>query len=208
MSGTFQAMGYGTQGIGFGRRCGVVVVDFQRSLTDPDFPMGGSAAISAAVDRTAELLSVVRAAGLPVATCYTGYSSARDALRWKIADVANWIHGSPGCEIDPRVYDAEYDTVFAKRAPSIFNETGVTGFFVQEGVDTVIVTGCVTSGCVRASVIDAFSAGFRVIVPEECCGDFDPAAHAANLADVGRRYCDVMSTAEVLAHLSGTARAA
>ena len=66
-----------------------------------------------------------------------------DALRWKIADVVNWIHGSPGCEIDPRVYDKDYDTVFAKRAPSIFFETGVSGFFVQEGVDTVILVGVV-----------------------------------------------------------------
>ena len=208
MSDTFTDMGYGDHSIGFGGRCGVVVVDFQRSLTDPSFPMGDCPAISEAVDRTAELLAVARAQGLPVATCYTGYSSARDALRWKIADVVNWIHGSPGCEIDPRVYDKDYDTVFAKRAPSIFFETGVSGFFVQEGVDTVIVTGCVTSGCIRASVIDAFSNGFRVIVPQECCGDYDPGAHASNLADVGRRYCDVVGLADVIAHLRAEARAA
>ncbi|CAN0588674.1 unnamed protein product, partial [Ectocarpus sp. 12 AP-2014] len=124
MTDTFTDMGYGDRSIGFGRRCGIVVVDFQRSLTDPAFPMGQCPAISDAVDRTAELLAVARAQGLPVATCYTGYSSGRDALRWKVADVVNWIHGSPGCEIDPRVYDAGYDTVLAKRAPSIFFESG------------------------------------------------------------------------------------
>lgn len=208
MSGNYTDMGYGDQSIGYGRRCGVVVVDFQRSLTDPSFPMGSCKAISDAVDRTAKVLDAARAAGLPVATCYTGYSSARDALRWKIADVVNWIHGTPGCEIDPRVLDKDYDTVFAKRGPSIFFETGVSGFFVQEGVDTVIVTGCTTSGCIRASVIDAFSNGFRVIVPEDCCGDYDPQAHANNLADIGRRYCDVTGSAEVLSHLTALARAA
>lgn len=208
MSDTFTDMGYGDTRIGFGRRCGVVVVDFQRSLTDPAFPMGSCQAISDAVDRTAEVLAVARAQGLPVATCYTAYSSPRDALRWKIADVVNWIHGSEGCELEPRIYDKDYDTVFVKRAPSIFFETGVNGFFVQEGVDTVIVTGCVTSGCVRASVIDAFSHGFRVMVPEDCCGDYSAQAHANNLADIGRRYCDVMTSVEVLAHLQANARAA
>ncbi|QEW18676.1 Maleamate amidohydrolase [Marinibacterium anthonyi] len=208
MTDSFSQMGYGDHSIGYGRRCGVVVVDFQRSLTDPSFPMGDCKAISDAVERTAEVLAMARAQGLPVATCYTGYSSARDALRWKIADVVNWIHGSPGCEIDARVFDKGYDTVFAKRAPSIFFETGVNGFFVQEGVDTVIVTGCTTSGCIRASVIDAFSHGFRVVVPEDCCGDYSAQAHANNLADIGRRYCDVTSSAEVLKHLSAAARAA
>lgn len=204
----FAALGYGSGSVGWGNKVGVVVVDFQRSLTDPAFPMGAGKHISDAVDRTAILLAAARAAGAPVATCYTGYNSARDPLGWKVADVRNWHHGTRGCEIDPRVYDAAYDTLFAKTAPSIFFHTGVAPFLNNEGVDTVIITGCATSGCVRASIIDAFSYGFRVIVPEECCGDPDPVTHRANLEDVGRRYCDVVTLDDVLAHFNGYKEAA
>ncbi|ANT59774.1 hydrolase [Salipiger sp. CCB-MM3] len=203
----YASLGFDSTKIGFGRRCGIVVVDFQRSLTDPSFPMGGGARIDAAVEATARLLAPARAAGLPVASCVTGYSSARDALRWKIADVENWILGTPGCDLDPRIHDPAYDTLVIKRAPSIFFQTGVSSFFTQEGVDTVIVTGCATSGCIRASVIDAFSHGFRVILPEECSGDHDAQTHAANLCDMGRRYADVMPLAEVLAHLESLPQA-
>lgn len=208
MLSRYSALGFGTGQIGFGARCGVVVVDFQRSLTDPSFPIGGGPRIDAAVEATARLLAPARAAGLPVASCVTGYSSTRDALRWKIADVENWILGTPGCDFDPRILDPNYDTQVIKRAPSIFFQTGVSSFFTQEGVDTVIVTGCATSGCIRASVIDAFSHGFRVIIPEECVGDHDPQTHAANLGDMGRRYADVLPLGEVLAHLESLPQAA
>jgi len=74
---------------------------------------------------------------------------------------------------------------------------------VKQNVDTVIVTGCTTSGCVRATIVDAFSYGFRVLVPEECCGDPEEGQHRSNLQDVGRRYADVMPAAEVEAYVRG-----
>lgn len=204
----FDEMGYGAGAIGFGSNPAVVVVDFQRSLTDPAFPMGKNKRISAAVDETAKLLKVARAKGLPVVSCYTGYSGHGDALGWKVADVQNWIHGSPGCELDPRIHDPDYDVVFAKTAPSIFFHTGAAPLLNKLGVDTVIMTGCTTSGCIRASVIDAFSYGFRVILPPECLGDPDEMTHRANIEDVGRRYCDVVGFAQVIGHLEQTAQAA
>ena len=79
-----------------------------------------------------------------------------------------------------------------KSAPSIFFGTSAAAILTREHVDTVIVTGCITSGCVRASVIDAFSLGFRVMVPHDCVGDHDQAAHDQNLKDVERRYADVI----------------
>ncbi|MEK9966674.1 MAG: isochorismatase family protein, partial [Rhodospirillaceae bacterium] len=87
-----------------------------------------------------------------------------------------------------------------KGAPSIFFNTTVAPFLIKHGVDTVVVTGCITSGCVRASVIDAFSLGFRTIVPEDCVGDHDEEPHRANLRDVDRRYADVVDAETVLSN--------
>ncbi len=76
-------------------------------------------------------------------------------------------------------------------------------FLVKQNVDTVIVTGCTTSGCVRATIVDAFSYGLRVLVPEECCGDAEPGPHRDTLRDVGRRYADVLPVSDVEAYLAG-----
>ena len=92
------------------------------------------------------------------------------------------------------------------RALDLLQHAGRVTFFVKEGVDTVIVTGCNTSGCVRASINDAFSYGFRVIVPEPCCGDVEEGPHRDNLRDVGRRYADVVSLDEVLAYIETSGR--
>ena len=101
----------------------------------------------------------------------------------------------------PMVDDAVRNTVpliLMKSAPSIFFGTSAAAILNKERVDTVIVTGCITSGCVRASVIDAFSLGFRVMVPHDCVGDHDAAAHAQNLKDVERRYADVIDAATAI----------
>jgi len=198
----YQRIGFADGRIGFGERPGIVVVDFQRGFTDPGFPLGGQPMVVRAVEQTARLLAVARPAGIPVATCYTAYSSARDAPHWKVAPVREQFHhGHPSTELDPRIYDPDYDAVYCKTGPSIFFQTAVTPFFVKERVDTVIVTGCNTSGCIRASVIDAFSYGFRVIVPEDCVGDVEEEPHRANLRDVDRRYADVIGLDEVFAWL-------
>jgi maleamate amidohydrolase len=84
----------------------------------------------------------------------------------------------------------------------MFFQTPLITFLVKQDVDTVIVTGCTTSGCVRATVVDAFSYGFRVLVAEDCCGDADEAPHRSNLVDVGRRYADILNTDEVEAYLA------
>jgi len=197
---TFKAKGYDADTrMGFGSKPGVVVVDFQKAFTDPRFPLSGSAHVERAVQNTAILLKAARAAGAPIAHSYTAHSSPRDAPHWKVKAVTELFrHGWEGCELDPRTYDPDYDAVYCKAAPSIFFGTSVAQFFAKEQVDTVFVTGCTTSGCVRASVIDAFSFGFRVMVPEPCSGDQEEEAHRANLLDVGRRYADILSLEESL----------
>ena len=88
-----------------------------------------------------------------------------------------------------------------KSAPSIFFATPVHRYFTRHNVDTVIVCGCMTAGCVRASVVDSFSYGWRTIVPEECVGDVDQGPHDANLLDIRRRYADVLPLEEVMAYI-------
>ena len=93
--------------------------------------------------------------------------------------------GTPALELDPRIRDDDYIFQFIKTAPSIFYETPLKPWLVTHCIDTTIITGCTTSGCVRASVVDDFSAGYRTIVPEDYCGDQDEEAHASNLHDGG-----------------------
>ena len=202
MSGTYESAGYGSGEIGFGTRPAILVVDFQTAFIDPKYPLGGFPRVEAAVEKTAKLLEVARRCGVPVAACYTGYHNEEDMPRWKIDAVhEHFFIGHPSMEIDPRVHDADHDFVFRKTGPSIFFNTPLMTFLTKHGVDTTIVTGCVTSGCIRASVIDSFSYGYRTIVAEDCCGDSEEQPHLDNLRDMDRRYADISSLAEVTQYL-------
>jgi maleamate amidohydrolase len=191
---------YGAQQIGYGQRPGIIVVDFQTGFTDPQYPLGGAPLIQRAVTNTARLLEAGRRCNVPVATCYTAYNSKKDMPYWKVAAVLeDLIEGHPSTELDPRLYDPDYDVAMRKTGASMFFQTPAAAYLNKENVDTVIVTGCVTSGCVRASVIDSFQWGFRTIVPEDCVGDQDDRPHQDNLRDVNRRYADVTDSTEVIA---------
>ena len=196
-----EAKQYGTYGqfaVGFGSKPAILVVDLQLGFTDPTFDMGGAPMIERAVENTARLLKVARKANIPVAKCVMGYGSKREQPHWKVGASRELIVGRTECKIDPRVHDPDYDMTIVKNGPSIFFQTPVITFLTRERVDTVIVTGCVTSGCVRASVIDSFQYGFRTIVPEDCVGDYDEGPHRANLQDVERRYADVTDADTVI----------
>lgn len=197
-SDIYAERGYGSRSVGFGSKIGVVVVDFQRGFTAADFPMGGAPMVEDAVRNTVPLIEAAKRAGLPVIACVNGYDSPRAAPHWKVGPVFDLLRGSPSVELDPRIAAAGPDVTLMKSAPSIFFGTSAAAILNKERVDTVIVTGCVTSGCVRASVIDAFSLGFRVMVPHDCVGDHDEAAHTQNLKDVERRYADVIDAATAI----------
>jgi maleamate amidohydrolase len=197
MADQYAHVGYGGLDVKLGKRAAVLVVDFQVAFTRPQWRLGGLPMIHAATERTAALLKVARRHGAPVAKCYTAYESERDMPQWKIPAVREeFLYGHPCTEIDPRVHDAGYDFTFCKNAPSIFFNTPLVTFLVKHQVDTVIVTGCTTSGCVRASIVDAFSWGYSVLVPEECTGDAEEGPHRDNLRDVGRRYATVTTAAQ------------
>lgn len=203
MSDRYRDVGYGSFAIGGGRRPAVLVVDFQVAFTDPQYPLGGLPMIHAARDHTARLLAVARARGVPVAACYTAYGSLADMPLWKVKAVREeFFYGHPCTAMDPLIHHPG-DFTYCKNAPSMFFQTPLITFLVKQNVDTVIVTGCTTSGCVRATVVDAFSYGFRVLVAQECCGDAEEGPHRDALRDVGRRYADVKPVAEVEAYLRG-----
>ena len=158
MSDIYAQRGYGGRPVGFGAKPGLVVVDFQRGFTEAGFPMGGAPMVDAAVRATVPVVEAARRAGLPVIACVNGYHSARAAPRWKAAPVFDLLAGTPAVELDPRIAAAGPDVVLMKSAPSIFFGTPAGAILTRDRVDTVVVAGCITSGCVRASVIDAFSA--------------------------------------------------
>lgn len=204
---SFEAGGYGEIGIGWGKRPAVVVVDFQLAFTDPTYPLGRSPHIHAAVERTAALLAVARNRGVPVASCRTAWCGGKDMPLWKASGVrTGMFYGDRPTQMDPRIHDAAYDVNFIKAAPSIFFGTPLVSYLVKAQVDTVIVTGCTTSGCVRASIVDSFSHGFRTIVPEDCVGDMGIEAHRANLLDVSRRYADVVDADACMTEIAKLAR--
>jgi maleamate amidohydrolase len=206
MSDNYSKAGYGALDDGLGTKPAVLVVDLQVAFTDPRFPLGGMPMVHAATDKTAELLKVARQHAVPVAKCYTAYGSQADMPRWKVKPVREeFFYGHPCTAMDPRIHDEAYDFTFCKSAPSIFFLTPLITFLAKHQVDTVIITGCTTSGCIRASIIDAFSFGFRVAVPEDCCGDGERDAHEANLRDCGRRYCDITDAAAMKKYLAATA---
>jgi maleamate amidohydrolase len=201
MTDAFADATYGALDVGYGDRPAVLVVDFQKGFTDPNFRMGRSPRIHGARDRTAELLEVARRCHIPVASCYVGWQSKKDIQYWKVAAVQeDFFDGSEGQHIDPKIADPSYDFIFKKCAPSIFFQTPIMPFLTKERIDTVIVTGCVTSGCIRASAIDAFSYGYRTIVVDDCCGDPMQESHEANLKDMGRRYADIKQSPDVLGY--------
>jgi len=201
-SDAYRQAGYGSFEIGLGNRPAVLVVDLQVAFTDPQYPLGNLPMIHAATDRTAELLEMARSRNVPVAACYTAYGSQRDMPLWKVKAVREqFIYGHPCTAMDPRIHHPD-DFTYCKNAPSMFFQTPLITFLVRQNVDTVIVTGCTTSGCVRATVVDAFSFGFRVQVAADCCGDADPGPHADALRDVGRRYADVTDAARMMEYLA------
>lgn len=206
MGDFYAERGYGARPVGFGEKPAVLVVDFQRGFTDPTFPMGGAPMVDRAVGNTARLMRAAKAAGAPVIACVVAFDGPQAAPRWKVAPVLDLLAGTPATALDPRIAAEAPDVVLAKTAPSIFFGTAAGAILTRERVDTVLVAGCITSGCVRASVVDAFSLGFRVLVPEDCVGDHDEAAHAQNLKDVDRRYADLTTADAAIAAIAAWRR--
>jgi maleamate amidohydrolase len=199
--------GYGQGAIEPGERPAVLVVDLQYAFTDPAFPLGGAPLVERAVEGTARLLGAARAAGVPVyQTVVAWRDDGSDIGLWpvKLPVLREVTLSSRWAQVDERVRD-EADVLLVKKWPSFFHGTPLVSLLAEAQRDTVIVTGCMTSGCVRATAVDAFSYGLRTLVPEDCVGDQGLEGHESNLRDIHRRYAEVTSADEVVAYLTAVA---
>jgi maleamate amidohydrolase len=194
---------------GFGTRPALIVVDVNVGFTDPDSPLVCD--LDEVVAAIARLLREARRAGIPVVYTTVSYGEAdrRTAAAFidKIPALLTLEAGSRWVEIDPRIAPLPDEPVLNKLFASAFFGTTLGAFLGTEGCDSLIVTGASTSGCVRATVVDAIQHGYRVAVPREAVGDRNPAAHEANLYDIDAKYGDVVAVDEVLSHLEEIAGA-
>ena len=195
--------------IGFGSRCCVLVIDFIKAYTTPGAPFYAEGVVNA-VQASVGLLSAARAAHVPVIyTKVVYHPSGNDGGLFvkKVPALRALVEGEPLGEIDPKLEPAAQDLVIAKNYPSGFFGTTLASTLHTQGIDTIILIGCSTSGCVRATAVDAIQHGFRVVVPRECVGDRHDGPHDASLFDIHAKYGDVLALSEVQAHLARVAQA-
>jgi len=200
----YRARGIFQDRFGFGRSAALVVVDFAYGWTD-DAYAGGSRRLDGPVEATRSLLGAVRARSLPVV--YTTSPWRPDSGDQPFKSAAD---RSPGfrqwderaCRIDERVAPHPSDLVLVKENASAFFGTHLAPYLIGHGVDTVLIAGCSTSACIRATATDAKSYRFRPIIVRECVGDRSAVAHEWTLFDIQARFADVVPLDEVLAYVS------
>jgi maleamate amidohydrolase len=182
---------------GFGQKLAIINVDFQQAYTRTDMFPTAYETDPRQIEHTNTISRLARACGMPVVWSRVGYmDNADDAGVWgtrtNTADsLQNIKYGSDRHAFDPRCDIHADDLQYTKRMPSAFFETPLASFLIWHRVDTVVVTGGSTSGCVRATAVDALSHGYRTIVPIETCADKHESYHFANLTDLQIKYADV-----------------
>jgi len=201
---------YSKQGFGhssgFGKTPALLVVDFVNGFNDPEQFGGGN--IGEAIAQTQILLGAFRDSGYPVA--YTRVVYADDGtdlgvFGLKAPSLVGLTEQSPISQIVPELVPIRGEYIVRKTQPSAFFGTDLAAWLILKNVDTVIIAGCTTSGCVRASVVDSMSHNFRTIVATDAVGDRAIAPHEANLFDMGQKYADLLTCAEIIEHLKLTA---
>jgi maleamate amidohydrolase len=194
------------QSFELGSRPAVLVVDFTCGFTDPECTVGAD--LSAEIEATNRLLAVARGRSVPVIFTTIGYDpTGRDGGIWlqKFPALIELQVGERTAEIDPRLERREDEIVVLKKGASAFFGTNLSAILVAQGVDTVVLCGATTSGCIRATAIDLLQHGFPALVPRECVGDRARAPHEANLFDIQAKYADVVSIDDALAYLERVA---
>jgi nicotinamidase-related amidase len=192
-----------------GARPAVLVVDFSCGFTDPECRLGSE--LTAEVEATRRLLDVARAGGAPVVFTAVGYDgSGRDGGLWpqKMPALHDLRIGSRWVEIDPRLDRRADEPVLVKKGASAFFGTNLSAILVALDVDTVILCGATTSGCIRATAVDLLQHGFPTLVPRECVGDRAQGPHVANLFDIQAKYADVVAVDDAIAYVREATSAA
>lgn len=193
---------------GFGKKPALINIDLQKAYTCVGEFVTAYETDPRQLEHVNTLAAEFRARGFPVVWTYVAYmDSGEDAGVWGTRtntpdSLQNIKVGSRRAEFDDRlVIDRKRDIIVNKRMASAFFETNLGSIFTFHGVDTVVVTGGSTSGCVRATVVDSLQRSFRTIVPEECVADKHEGPHFANLYDMALKYADVLSIDETLAQV-------
>jgi maleamate amidohydrolase len=204
---------------GLGVRPAVLVIDCQHNHIGLDqpildqldaYPTGGGARAWAAVRRIGELLPVAREHGVPVIYtkyCYEPQDIAFDSFASKRGNPERFLSDSPGTEIVPDLIPQPGDLIIRKLHASAFFGTGLIRYLVDLGIDTLLLTGVSTSGCVRATAIDGVTHGYRIGVGTDCVADRIDVSHSATLLDLWMKYADLLTTAELTTYLTQSARA-
>jgi nicotinamidase-related amidase len=195
------ARGFGGR-VGFGSRPAVLVVDLIRGFTDERCPLASD--LDAQVQNTRRILEAAREAGAPVVMSTVTYDEAlAEAGLWarKVPNNEWLVEGSEWVQVDERLGREPGDMLLVKKYASCFFGTDLMSRLASRGVDTLIVTGCTTSGCVRASAVDACSYGLHTIVVEDAVGDRAPLSHLTCLFDMDAKYADVVTTDTVVGYL-------
>jgi len=197
-SDIYAAQGFGGS-LGLGQRWALLLVDFTVGFVDP--ALFGGVDIEAAAYHARTLLAFARDAGLPVAHTRVGYAyDGSDASLFAARNQRSHLltDSSPGSRFVPALAPVVGELVIRKTVPSAFFGTGLAPWLALRDVNTLLVGGCTTSGCVRASVVDAISHNLRPVVVTDCVGDRAQAPHQANLFDIRQMYADLMSCGEVV----------
>jgi len=190
--------------VGFGSRPALLLIDFCQAYFEPGNAL--YAEVEPALESALRVRAAARAAGVPVILTNVVYHpSGFNGGRFfeKAMPLKNFTCGNPMGAWGPGLEPFDDELVVSKQYPSAFFGTSLASTLTAAGCDSVILTGLTTSGCVRASCVDAMSHGFRTAVVAEACGDRHAAPHEANLFDMNAKYADVVSEDEVLAFLAG-----
>lgn len=208
----YNAAGFG-RATGLGKRPALLIIDVQyRTVgTTPkpfweaikEFPTACGDVGWNAVRRIERILKLFRERNWPVLYPYVSPKATFDAGRLSDKVPAIMTVASKGYEFVAEVAPREQDILLPKKHPSAFFGTPLVSYLINAGADSLVVTGCTTSGCVRGSVVDGFAYNFRVLVPHDAVYDRSATSHAVNLFDMASKYADVLSTDEALAALRG-----
>lgn len=193
------------QRLGFGRRPALLAIDFMQAYTTEGAPLFAPGVVSA-VEESRELLACARRTGIPVIHTHIRYHAGHfaDGGLWvkKAPVMKDMVAGNPLAAFCPPAAPLADEVVLSKQYASAFFGTALAPLLVAQGIDTLLMIGCSTSGCIRASAVDAVQHGFRAMVVRECVGDRHPGPHEANLFDIDSKYGDVVHKQEALDYLN------
>jgi nicotinamidase-related amidase len=198
----FRERGFGLK-IGFGERPALIVIDMINAFTDADMPLGAN--LDSQIEAIQPLVEAAHRRGIPVIYSTVMYSEEdfKDAGVWALKQkgVSSLKAGTDAVNVDERLDFGPKDILLMKKYASCFFGTDLVPKLMTRSIDTLIITGCTTSGCVRATAVDAVQNGVRPMVVREAVGDRSEAAHAQSLFDLNAKYADVVSLDETLQYL-------